>query len=152
MLLASLRNISLSYARLSVTNALPYFASNHGDLSRKVLWHRHLKNFMLIKSYVEARMIEIYTLVSLKKGLGISCLFLLFNLHIFSTQFNTIIMLSSVLLSWCHIHTVNDFLDYGTLLPPELEWLTLPKSTEGRSLLLVSTSVSGFSTIANNRG
>jgi hypothetical protein len=32
-----------------------------------------------------------------------------------------IILLSFVHLSCCHIHTFHDFLDYGTLLSPELE-------------------------------
>jgi hypothetical protein len=32
----------------------------------------------------------------------------------------------SVLLSCCHIHAINNFLKYRTLLSPELELLTLP--------------------------
>jgi hypothetical protein len=37
---------------------------------------------------------------------------------------------SSVLLSCCHIHTVDDFLKWGTFLSPELEQLALPESTD----------------------
>ncbi len=55
-------------------------------------------------------------------------------------------------MSCCHIHTVDDFLNYGTLLSPELEQFTLPESTEGGSPLSVCTSVLGLLTIANNRG
>ncbi len=44
----------------------------------------------------------------------------------FLTQLN-IFLLSSVLLSCCHIHTIGDFLDCGTLLSPELEQLTQPE-------------------------
>ncbi len=47
----------------------------------------------------------------------------------FETQFN-IILSSSVLLSCFHIHTVNDILNYGTILSPELGSLTLGESTE----------------------
>jgi hypothetical protein len=36
------------------------------------------------------------------------------------------------------------FLNYGTLLSPESEQLTLPESTEGLSPLLVCTSILGF--------
>jgi hypothetical protein len=38
----------------------------------------------------------------------------------FLTQFNNI-LLSSVLFSFHHIHTFDDFLDCGMLLSPELE-------------------------------
>ncbi len=38
-------------------------------------------------------------------------------------------------MSCCHIHTVDDFLNQGTLLSTELERLTLPESTEGGSPL-----------------
>ncbi len=48
------------------------------------------------------------------------------------TQFN-IILYSSVLWPCCHVHTVDDFLNYGTLLSLELECLALPVSTEGGS-------------------
>jgi hypothetical protein len=47
-------------------------------------------------------------------------LFVIYFSLILPTQFN-IILLSSVLLSCCHIHTVKDYIDYGTLLSPELE-------------------------------
>jgi hypothetical protein len=56
----------------------------------------------------------------------------------FLSQFN-IILSSSVLLSGCHINTVDDFLNYATFLFPELEQLALPESTEGGSPLLVCT-------------
>jgi hypothetical protein len=56
------------------------------------------------------------------------------------------------MLSCCHIHTIDGFLNQETLISPELECLTLPESTEGGSLLLVCTSVLGFSTIANSKG
>jgi len=36
------------------------------------------------------------------------------------TKFN-FILLSFVLLLYCHIYTIDNFLDYGTLLSPELE-------------------------------
>ncbi len=38
-----------------------------------------------------------------------------------------------MLFTGCHIHTVDDFLNLGTLQSPELEQLTLPESTEGGS-------------------
>jgi hypothetical protein len=68
-------------------------------------------------------------------GLGLSWPFLaflglswpLFHFFVnFLTQLN-FILLSSVLLSCCHIHTIGDILDCGTLLSPELEQLTQPE-------------------------
>jgi hypothetical protein len=53
--------------------------------------------------------------------------------HSFSINFLAqfkIILLLFVHLSCLHIHTFHDFLDYGTLLSPELELLTLSESTE----------------------
>ncbi len=69
----------------------------------------------------------------------------------FLTQFNNVLQ-SSVLLLCCHIHTIDDFFNYGTLLSPELKWPTLPESTDGGSPLSVCTSILGFSTIAHSRG
>jgi hypothetical protein len=58
--------------------------------------------------------------------------FILFLIN-FLTQFNIILVSSSVLLSYCHIDTIDDFLNYVTLLSLELEQLTLPECAEGGS-------------------
>jgi hypothetical protein len=73
------------------------------------------------------------------KSLGFPSLFFV-N---FVTPFN--IILSPILFSCCHIHTIDDCLNYGTLVSPKLEQLTLPESTEGRSPLSVCTYVLGLS-------
>ncbi len=62
-----------------------------------------------------------------------------------------IILLSFVLLSCCHISTIDDFLKYVTLLSPELEQLALAESTEGESRLSVYNPVIGFSFWAENK-
>jgi len=67
-------------------------------------------------------------------------LFIHFFFINFFTQFN-IILFSSHLLSCCHIHAIDDFLNYGTLLSSELEQLPPPESTEGGSPLSVCTSI-----------
>ncbi len=51
-------------------------------------------------------------------------------------------------MSCCHIYTIDDFLNQGTLLSTELKWLTLPESKKGGSLFSVCASVLDFSTIA----
>jgi hypothetical protein len=70
----------------------------------------------------------------------------------FLTQFN-IISQSSVLLSCCHIYTIDDFPNYGTLLCPELERLTLPESTDGGSQVIQLTEIAdvhdGVEPVAN---
>ncbi len=60
------------------------------------------------------------------------------------SQFNITLSSSSVLLSCCHIHIIDDFLNYHTVLSLELELLTLPESTEGRSTLSMCVSVLDF--------
>ncbi len=69
----------------------------------------------------------------------------------FLTEYN-LILYSSVVLSCCHIHTVDDFLNCGTLLSPEPEWLTLHREHKRRESIVVDTSVYGFSTKANSGG
>jgi hypothetical protein len=71
------------------------------------------------------------------KLMTLSSLFFSFILINFITKFSIILFLFSVLLSFCHINAVDDFLNKRTLLSPEPEQLHLTRE-HGKLQVLIS--------------